>query len=150
MMTSISALSVLVIIAALIWCIRHVSERRRFDSTAVSTEGTVLYVTAQMAGYPSRYGLYNYIPRVRFATAEGRVYELDIEPAPGLNRYSRGDRVTVIYDPAEPTRADIADLSVYRTAPGAVGILICGMFLFASVIFTFFCALSSLLLGRLV
>jgi hypothetical protein len=150
MLTLLLALAALVLAAVLVKLLAGLHARWRFLRTAVVAEATVLSVAAQMA-YPSRYGLYTYSPRIRFAAGSGRVYEIDLEPAyRHLDRYARGDRINVKYDPTEPTTVELSDLERYhstRLVLRAVGV---AMFTAMLALFASVFAVMSLLLGTLI
>jgi hypothetical protein len=66
----------------------------------------------------------SYAPVVRFTTAEGREIEFH-GPGGGGTAFARGDRVTVVYDPANPIRARIVSfLDLWLPSVVAFGVAI--------------------------
>lgn len=82
---------------------RTLRAARRFQAVAVRSHGVVTDLHYRSVGRDISSG--TWFPFLRFKTADGR--QIDTEamygrrPAPAR----RGDEVTVLYDPADPTRA---------------------------------------------
>jgi hypothetical protein len=150
MFTAVITLSVLVMAAFLYKLVAGLLARRRFVETAVATQATVLSVTGHMMGYlNSQRGLYGYSPRLRFTTEQGRIYEVEIDPDPLLDRYERGGTVTVQYDPTEPTSAVIADVESERSTRQLIGAIVVGMIAAGMAFAAVVVVMMSLVLGRL-
>jgi len=85
--------------------IRTLRSSRRFRSRALRAPGVVTDVRYEVVGTDADSGMW--FPVLRFATADGRTVDTTAmygrSPAPAR----RGDVVSVLYDPTDPTRAAI-------------------------------------------
>lgn len=83
--------------------IRILRSARRFEAVAVRSHGTVTDLRFRSVG--RQVGGGTWYPVLRFDTADGRHIETEglygRSPPPA----KRGDEVTVLYDPADPTKA---------------------------------------------
>jgi hypothetical protein len=81
---------------------------RRFDQRAVGVPGVVVDLRLRRGvGEPGEHGSFLWFPVIEFTTVDGRQVRTDAMygsvPAPARP----GHRVTVLYDPDQPTRARI-------------------------------------------
>ncbi|GLX92886.1 DUF3592 domain-containing protein [Herbidospora sp. NBRC 101105] len=92
---------------------------RAFLSTAVRAEGEVIALLVSRAGVSQRpRPSHVYLPVLRFRTAEGTLVEarspVGGNPAPA----AKGDRVGVLYDPADPRDVRIDTVTGHGTTAG--------------------------------
>ncbi|GAB1817587.1 DUF3592 domain-containing protein [Herbidospora sp. RD11066] len=92
---------------------------RAFLAVAVAAEGEVVRLVASRAGVAQRpRPAHVYLPVLRFRTAEGRIVEarspVGSNPAPA----AKGDRVRVLYDPADPANVRIDDVRGHGVTTG--------------------------------
>ncbi|TKK86134.1 DUF3592 domain-containing protein [Herbidospora galbida] len=92
---------------------------RAFLAVAVRAEGEVIALRVSREGVAQRpRPAHVYLPVLRFRTAEGRVVEarspVGGNPAPA----AKGDRVGVLYDPADPSDVRIDTVTGHGTTAG--------------------------------
>jgi hypothetical protein len=75
-------------------------------------------------------------PVLRFALPDGRVVHTESDVGSSPSPVRTGDRVTVLYDPADPTRARVASTTVTATIAGVMLSFIGGGFLLVSALWT--------------
>jgi hypothetical protein len=104
---------------------------RRFLSTAVPTQGTIIEL---VEGTDSE-GHLTYFPKVRFETSDGKPVEFEDSISSNSPSYSQGDKVPVNYDPQNPERARIG--TAFRTwfVPGLLAAIGLPFFITGLVIF---------------
>jgi hypothetical protein len=126
----------LVVGAALTWGGIHFLRRtRRFERIAWRAPGVVTEVRWQWREGISDTERYAY-PVVRFALPDGRVVDTESDVGSSPSPVSAGDRVDVLYDPADPTRARVASTTVTATIVSVLLIFIGGGFLLVSALWT--------------
>jgi len=118
-------------LAALAWSM--VADVRRLAASGVRVEAQVVTVDEFR-----RRGVSSYVPTFVFRTADGRVVrERSSETLSSMDEFSGGRRVTVIYDPADPSRVRLAS-SVAAGAgvlPWIIGGFALAAFALAGVVF---------------
>lgn len=125
--------------------VRALMTGRRFDRAAHRAEGTVVDVRSRVVRGSSSSGSRSrtvYMPVVRFAIPDGRTVETEAGGGSSLAPVI-GSAVTVLYDPAEPTRVRLEGV------PGAGGTLVSAFHIVFGLVFallglTFFGGFSAL------
>lgn len=84
--------------------LRSAAGLRRFRRTAAHAPGVVLDLVLDRAGPRSSPG-FVYFPVVRYSLPDGRVVDFRSPQGSSPAAVRRGQQVTVLYDPADPTNA---------------------------------------------
>lgn len=84
--------------------LRSAAGLRRFRRTAARASGVVLDLVLDLAG-PRGRGGWLYFPVVRYWLPDGRVVDVRSPQGSSPPAVRRGQQVTVLYDPADPTNA---------------------------------------------
>ena len=98
----------------------------RFASTAGRAAATVTDVRSRSAGRHTRGMIW--VPVVRFQTSDGQLVDAETSGGTNIKRYSPGDSIEVLYDPANP--------ATVRLPGGSGGTLIQAAFMAIGGIFT--------------
>jgi hypothetical protein len=91
---------------------------RRFVAGALRAQGKVISLTAHMHG-----GRATYSPVINFTARDGREYEFNDPVSSRPASYRVGDRVEVLYDWQDASRARLASPVRLYLAPAIVGFL---------------------------
>ena len=100
-----------IILLAVLWC---VVEYQTFTKTALAVKGTVegfveRKTRQRVSGSNRSRESISYAPVVRYTTRNGESYRFISSASSWLSVYDKGERVDVLYDPANPGRAEIND-----------------------------------------
>jgi len=99
-----------------------IQHTRSFLANAVTTEGVVIDNVLSRSS-TSRDVSYTYHPRVQFRTADGRSIDFVSSIGTSPPSYAVNQRVTVLYDPQNPTNAHINSFASLWVATMVLGIL---------------------------
>jgi Protein of unknown function (DUF3592) len=124
----------LVVGAGLTWAgIRVLRRTRDFERIAWRASGVVTEVRwLWREGTNRRYAY----PVVRFPLPDGRVVHTESDVGSSPSPVSAGDRVDVLYDPVDPTRARVASTTITSTILSVMLIFIGGGFLLVCALWT--------------
>jgi hypothetical protein len=113
-----------------IWFLRRT---RRFERVAWRAPGVVTEVRWHWREeFSERYAY----PVVRFPLPDGRVVHTESDVGSSPSPVRAGDRVDVLYDPADPTRARVSSTTVTSTILSVMLIFIGGGFLLVCALWT--------------
>jgi hypothetical protein len=96
---------------------------RRFRQTARDAAGTITEMRWYQRGSGSRSRNVGH-PVLRFETDDGRVVETESYAGDSAGGAEEGDRVDVLYDPADPARARVAAPAAMEIGTAALSVVI--------------------------
>jgi hypothetical protein len=101
----------------------------RFLQVSVEADGRISHLERTSTG-GGPYGQYIYAPVFFFTAADGKTYSVTSNATTNSPSFGIGERVSVLYDPANPEDARIH--TFFQTWGNAVVLGICGVFFVAT------------------
>jgi Protein of unknown function (DUF3592) len=129
-MASAGLILVLIGVVGLLLAVWRFDRLRRFDARAQVAQGRVIGVHEERLTDPDGELTTIDIPIVRFKTRDGRIVDARTEVGNRLGTAAVGQRVRVLYDPADPAQVTVEE--VERTAFAviiAIGVIFAALLL---------------------